>query len=64
MLGTLRKYEMVKGEKHITRYYPELDALQFVLDNFLPEGLDIDQIDSLIRKIGVIHSLKRQSLLG
>lgn len=63
-LGSLREYNFTKGDKKVTAFYPELDALQFVLNNFLPEGLSIDEVDSLIRRIGLIHSLKRQSMLG
>ena len=53
------EYEGKKKKGH----YPKLDAIRFIMDTFAPPDMDIDEMDSLLQKILLIHNLKFSNFL-
>jgi len=45
-------------------YFPSLDALNFVMENFAPKDMTIDEFDAIINKISTIHSMRRSAYLA
>ncbi len=63
-LGTLQKYEYQKGDQIKTKYYANLDMLDFVLKYYLAEdSLSVDEFNTIIESIGLIHGLKLENLM-
>lgn len=57
-LSPLQKYTFVKDKKQMQAYYPTMEAMPFVLEYFGPTELTIDDFDSLLSSLQIIHQHK------
>ena len=55
-ISKLQEIQYMKGKKHMTRYFPTLEKMEFIFEYYLPD-MDMDSFDSLIEKISLIHQL-------
>tara|TARA_Y100000034_G_C6856741_1_gene389436 strand:- start:949 stop:1350 length:402 start_codon:yes stop_codon:yes gene_type:complete len=63
-LSELSQFTWQKNDKSYQGYFPSLSALEFVLENFLPDEYKTpDELDLMIEKITLIHSLKMDNML-
>ena len=63
-LSELSQFTWQKNDKSYQGYFPSLSALEFVLENFLPdEHKTPDELDLMIEKITLIHNLKMDNML-
>lgn len=63
-LSDMQEVEWSKGKKMMHGYLPTLSRLEFVFDNFLPDThKSVDDIDLMIEKIQIIHSIKTRNML-
>ena len=63
MLSNLQEFQWMRGKKPMRGYYPNLSALPFVLDYYLPPGFSDSEFDLLLEKISYIHTTKLNNFI-
>ncbi len=63
-LSTRDRYEFERNKKMYAGYFPSLSALEFILENYLPDETTQDDLDLIIDKISIIHNIRLNNFLN
>ena len=63
-LSDSRRYEFDKGNTRYAGHFSTLNMMEFVLDNFLPENTSPDELDLIVEKISIIHSIRLRNFMS
>ncbi len=62
-LGVLREYHWEHNKKQFRGYFPDLSKVDFILNKYLAPDIDIDELDLILDKIILIHSMKLNAMV-
>ena len=63
-LSDTKQYTIIRNNNTYKGNFPTLSAMEFVLSNFIPESTTADELDFILEKISIIHTIRLNNFLG